>query len=464
MNATFANPQTRKQLGMLSLDCILIALSFIIAYVFRVYVIDQDGLPMVLERLSGFVPVAVLIHILALYVFDLYNIENKKPLKEMLFQIIFSVCLATGTIALFSYLFPAYKLGRIVLSAHVLLAIWALITWRLIFFAMNQERGAASKLLIIGDSPICSEIQACLENCPISSYDFSGCITDYSRNPGAVLDGCLYKKSLYDIAREKAINTIVVAHNLREQDGLREELMRLKFEGVSIFDAPVFYKELQGKVPVSHVSDSWFLFYNQGERFMPGYWKNIKRIMDIVLSLITLILLSPIFLILSLAIKLDSKGPVLFKQERLGVNEKPFRVFKFRTMIDNAEKETGPKWSSTDDPRITRVGWFLRKTRLDEIPQFINVLRGEMSLVGPRPIRKHFADMLAEKFPFYRLRFLVKPGLTGWAQVKGDYAGSEEGQFEKLQYELYYIQRQSLLMDLIILLKTIQTVLSRPGE
>jgi lipopolysaccharide/colanic/teichoic acid biosynthesis glycosyltransferase len=133
-------------------------------------------------------------------------------------------------------------------------------------------------------------------------------------------------------------------------------------------------------------------------------------------------------------------------------------------MVDNAEKDSGPKWSSSIDPRITRVGSILRKTRLDEIPQFINVLRGEMSLVGPRPIRKYFADILAEKFPFYRLRFIVKPGLTGWAQVKSDYAGSEQGQFEKLQYELYYIQHQSLMMDIIILLKTVQTVLARPGE
>jgi exopolysaccharide biosynthesis polyprenyl glycosylphosphotransferase len=255
-----------------------------------------------------------------------------------------------------------------------------------------------------------------------------------------------------------------VSHNLRNQDGTKEELLKLKFEGVSIFDAPVFYKELKGKVPVSYVGESWFLFYNQGESFMPGYWKNIKRVIDLVFSILPLILLSPFFLIISLAIKLDSKGPVFFKQERLGVHEKPFQVYKFRTMVDNAEKESGPKWSSTKDPRITMVGRFMRKTRMDEIPQFINVIRGDMSLIGPRPIRKHFADILAEKFPFYRIRFLVKPGLTGWAQVKGDYSGSEEGQFEKLQYDLFYIQHQSLIMDFLIFLKTIQTIITRPGE
>ncbi|NCO67356.1 MAG: hypothetical protein COY75_10055 [Nitrospirae bacterium CG_4_10_14_0_8_um_filter_41_23] len=154
----------------------------------------------------------------------------------------------------------------------------------------------------------------------------------------------------------------------------------------------------------------------------------------------------------------------MFKQERLGQNEQPFTLMKFRTMIDNAEKTTGPKWASEDDSRITKVGKILRKARLDELPQFFNVLKGEMSFVGPRPIRKHFADMLAKEIPYYRLRFTVKPGLTGWAQVKGDYAGSKEGQKEKLEYDLYYIQNQSILFDLFIILKTVQTVLFRRGQ
>jgi lipopolysaccharide/colanic/teichoic acid biosynthesis glycosyltransferase len=137
---------------------------------------------------------------------------------------------------------------------------------------------------------------------------------------------------------------------------------------------------------------------------------------------------------------------------------------KFRTMLDDAERETGPKWSSNKDPRVTKLGRILRKTRIDEIPQLISVLKGDMSIVGPRPIRKHFADILAKDIPFYRLRFLVRPGITGWAQVKHDYAGSKKGQIEKLQYDLFYVQNQSLFLDLYIILKTIQTVLFRYGE
>jgi lipopolysaccharide/colanic/teichoic acid biosynthesis glycosyltransferase len=146
------------------------------------------------------------------------------------------------------------------------------------------------------------------------------------------------------------------------------------------------------------------------------------------------------------------------------MNERPFILIKFRSMVENAEKETGPKWAGENDLRITPVGKILRKTRLDELPQLFNVLRGEMSVVGPRPIRKHFADILAQDIPYYHLRFAVKPGITGWAQVCGDYAGSYEGQREKFKYDLYYIQNQSILFDLLILLKTVKTVLLRKGQ
>lgn len=169
-------------------------------------------------------------------------------------------------------------------------------------------------------------------------------------------------------------------------------------------------------------------------------------------------------LLCAIAIKLSSPGPAIFRQERLGLNEKPFVLMKFRTMIDNAEMQTGPKWAEEDDPRITKTGKFLRKTRLDELPQLFNVLKGDMSIVGPRPIRKHFADMFVHDIPDYRLRFSVKPGITGWAQVCGDYAGSYEGQRTKFQYDLYYLRHQSILLDLLILGKTVITVFQRRGQ
>jgi lipopolysaccharide/colanic/teichoic acid biosynthesis glycosyltransferase len=176
-----------------------------------------------------------------------------------------------------------------------------------------------------------------------------------------------------------------------------------------------------------------------------------------------LLLSSPLFLLTALLIKLDSRGPVFFRQERLGEFERPFTLMKFRTMVDNAEQKTGPCWAKDNDPRFTRVGKFLRKTRLDEFPQFINVLKGDMSIVGPRPIRQHFAEIFARKFPFYRLRFKVKPGITGWAQVNMNYVNSDEDQYEKLEYEFYYLYHQSLFLDLFIILKTVQSVVRMKG-
>jgi len=167
--------------------------------------------------------------------------------------------------------------------------------------------------------------------------------------------------------------------------------------------------------------------------------------------------------LIGLLIRMDSKGPIFFCQERLGQHERPFILFKFRTMIDDAEKENGPCWSIEADPRITRTGKVLRKTHLDEFPQFVNVLKGDMSLVGPRPFRKVFTDMLAEKFPYYRLRLKVKPGLSGWAQVNMSKGNTDEGQYEKLEYEIYYIYHQSIFLDLFIILKTVQTMLKMRG-
>lgn len=238
----------------------------------------------------------------------------------------------------------------------------------------------------------------------------------------------------------------------------------LKFNKFHVYDIETFYTNVTGKIPYNSPSKVWNLI-SEREFFMGiSSYYNLKRLIDLVLSAFLLILLSPLFLVLSPLIKFTSKGPVFFVQERLGWNKKPFKLIKFRTMKDNAEKDTGPKWSSDKDSRITPIGKFLRKTRLDELPQLINVLKGEMSFVGNRPIRQHFADILTEKIPHYDLRFMIKPGLTGWSQVKHDYAGSVEGQMEKFKYELFYIKHMSFVFDMIILLKTVKTVTSMNGN
>jgi lipopolysaccharide/colanic/teichoic acid biosynthesis glycosyltransferase len=190
----------------------------------------------------------------------------------------------------------------------------------------------------------------------------------------------------------------------------------------------------------------------------PLAYRRAKRVMDLLLASALLLLLCPLMLLIIFAIRLESRGPAIFVQERLGRDRQPFRCLKFRSMQQHAERLTGPIWASLNDPRITRVGRFLRATKLDELPQLINVLKGEMSLVGNRPIRAHFADLLAQTIPFYDLRFAVAAGLTGWAQLEVDYARSVEGQLAKFRSEIVYISRCSILLDLMILLRTIALV------
>jgi exopolysaccharide biosynthesis polyprenyl glycosylphosphotransferase len=199
-------------------------------------------------------------------------------------------------------------------------------------------------------------------------------------------------------------------------------------------------------------------------QLMPEWEKRLKRISDVVISLIILLLTIPLYILFAIAIKIDSKGPVLFKQERIGMNSKEFNIYKFRSMYLDAEKHTGPVWSTKDDPRVTRVGKILRKLRIDEIPQFFNVLKGEMSLVGPRPERKYFVEMLAQQLPYYKRRLKVRPGITGWAQVKHKYDESIEDVKVKLRYDLFYIENMSLRMDLKILARTLLVILFGKGH
>ena len=226
----------------------------------------------------------------------------------------------------------------------------------------------------------------------------------------------------------------------------------------------MLYQNLTGKVPLGLIDGRWLLSNTRFHGEQNPLYKKFKRAIDLCISLTLLLVLLPVILLLAVLIKLDSKGPVFFVQERLGYQKKPFRCFKFRTMKKDAEAHSGPVWSSAGDDRVTRVGRVMRKTRLDEIPQLFNVLFGDMSFIGPRPIRQHFADILAKNIPYYDLRFSVKPGLTGWAQVNHGYAGSEKGQLEKFQYELFYIQNMSLFLDLLVIIKTFRTIAKGTGE
>jgi sugar transferase (PEP-CTERM system associated) len=240
-----------------------------------------------------------------------------------------------------------------------------------------------------------------------------------------------------------------------------EQLLRAKLSGVRVEDATTTYERLTGKILIDDLKPSWLIF-SDGFR-ASRVTRFVKRMLDLSFSIILAIISAPFMALTALAIKLDSAGPFLYSQERLGENGRVFKIYKFRSMQTNAEQAGKPIWARDQDDRVTRVGRFIRTTRLDELPQLWNVMRGDMSFVGPRPERPFFVEQLSQEIPFYQQRHVVKPGLTGWAQVKYRYGSSLEDAMEKLRYDLYYIKHLSVIFDLTIVFDTVKVVLFRKG-
>jgi len=261
---------------------------------------------------------------------------------------------------------------------------------------------------------------------------------------------------------ELNIKEIIIVLTKFSEDTLIDIIGKCENKNVGLKIAPDLYNILSGQARTTQLYG--FPLIDINPQLMPVWEAKVKRALDIFFAFLFLVLTSPVMLLTTLAIKIDSKGPALFKQERCGLNGKVFRIYKFRSMRQDAEKHTGPVWSTKGDPRITRVGRFLRKVRIDEIPQMLNILKGEMSLVGPRPERPFFVEKLAEEIPYYKRRLKVRPGITGWAQVKHKYDESVEDVKEKLKYDLFYIENMSLRMDFKIMFRTVFVMLFGKGH
>ncbi|HEY6436834.1 MAG TPA: sugar transferase [Ignavibacteriaceae bacterium] len=267
---------------------------------------------------------------------------------------------------------------------------------------------------------------------------------------------------LLEIINQTKALEVLIALEKEDHDLLVDIISKVENKGIGLKIVPDLYEILSGQARTSQLYGIPLI--DIMPELMPEWEKKLKRISDVIISLIILIITLPLNILVSIFIKIDSKGPVLFKQERIGMNNKEFRIYKFRSMFQDAEKHTGPVWSRKDDPRVTRVGRIIRQLRMDEIPQFFNVLKGEMSLVGPRPERPYFVEMLSQQLPYYRRRLKVRPGITGWAQVKHKYDESIEDVKVKLRYDLFYIENMSLRMDIKILARTILVVLFGKGH
>jgi len=278
--------------------------------------------------------------------------------------------------------------------------------------------------------------------------------------PLATGDG-LGPRTLLQLVEDKGVDVVVVALEDRRKSLPVDDLLECRLAGVGVREQESVYEQITGKIAIGALRPSYLIF-NEGFRTHP--WAELsKRAVDFALAIVMLLVSWPLMLVTAICVRFDSPGPILFTQERVGRDGKPFTLMKFRSMRADAEKLSGPVWATQDDPRITRTGRFIRKTRLDELPQLFNVLAGHMSLVGPRPERQHFVDDLAKKIPYFKQRHIVKPGLTGWAQINYRYGSTFEDAVQKLQFDLFYIKNQSLLFDLSILFNTVKIVILRKG-
>lgn len=401
-----------------------------------------------------------------LYYNDLYDLKITDTLAELGIRLLQALGASAIFLAFVYFIFPEVIISEGIFIISTVFVIVLLVSWRIIYTQILNRGLFNQKIIILGSSDTAKEITKNIMEKTDSGYEIGAVIMEAQRMLENSQSQGMIRKEAYEnicqLAKQKGIKKIVVA--LKEKRGAlpMQELLECRVNGIDIIEGDSFYEMLTGKLIVEQINPSWLIF-SQG--FQKTWSQKIfKRMIDLILSTLMLTGLSPLIFLTAIIIKLDSKGPVLFSQERVGENHKPYMVHKFRSMRSDAEKDTGPVWARENDDRITRIGHFIRKWRIDEIPQLWNVLKGEMSFVGPRPEREHFVKQLADTIPYYGERFTVKPGLTGWAQVSYGYGASIEDAIEKLNYDLFYIKNMSILMDLMIVARTVKTVIFGHGR
>ncbi|MBE0548940.1 MAG: TIGR03013 family PEP-CTERM/XrtA system glycosyltransferase [Rubrivivax sp.] len=367
------------------------------------------------------------------------------------------------TYAIFSHL-PAEFGRRADLLAAAMFAVSAVVLRRAyVMLAKASPARGRSRTLIFGSGEAARVVGRTL-----GSADPDVEIVGYypgpnEKRPAVPLEELLpVGRSLIDTAHEHRVDEIVVALTERRAGSMPlRELLDCKLQGMKVCDINAHFERRLGQIRVDYLNAGWLIF---GDGFNQGVGRTVvKRAFDIVCAGGLIVVASPLMLLAALGIKLDSRGPVLYRQERVGLDNKPFQVVKFRSMRQDAEEDGKPRWATTGDSRVTRLGRLMRVSRIDELPQLFSVVKGDMSLVGPRPERPYFVGRLTQEIPFYAVRHSVKPGVTGWAQVRYQYGSTVEDSQEKLQYDLFYVKNHSLLLDLKILVETVHVVLTGKG-
>jgi sugar transferase (PEP-CTERM system associated) len=402
---------------------------------------------------------------MCMYLNELYGYEVIQKNRELAIRLLKSLGIACIFLSGFYVTVASLCVGQAVFLVSMPTAIFAIFFWRMLYQRLTRSDALKRRVAILGSSGIALQIMEKVQELRDSDYEIVALFQepgDTETFPPDLLD----ERQVFPVEEfpsrieSMAVDCIVVAMNDRRGRLPFATLVNCRFQGIYVVEASSFYEELYGKILLDGLRPSYFIF-SDGFR-KNAFTRNLKRVCDLVLAILLLILACPLMLVTALAIKLDSRGTIIYRQDRVGANWKDYTLYKFRSMVENAEAQ-GVKWAEQDDPRVTRVGRIIRRYRIDELPQLFNVITGAMSFVGPRPERRYFVVSLAKEIPFYPQRLFVKPGVTGWAQIKYHYGASKNDTREKLQYDLYYIKHMSLLFDLSIIFDTIRVVLSGKG-
>ena len=400
----------------------------------------------------------------SLYYHNLYEFSQFYTFADLSIRIVQAIGFACIFLAVFYFFLPATALHQTIFFVGLFFLLLVLVSWRIGYQYICRNKLFNEKIVLVGDGSLASLISKEINENLDSGYSVAAVFSNPGKTGLARQIGVEEYNSydrICDVALAKGASKIVVSLEERRGRYPTQSLLDCRMQGMRVLEGISFYEMLSGKILATQTPPSWLIF---SEGFHRHHLVLLsKRGLDILFACFGLIVSLPLIAVLALLIKATSPGPVFFRQSRTGKQERPFQVVKFRTMREDAETSSGAVWASEKDPRVTAVGGVLRKFRLDEIPQFWNVLKGEMSFVGPRPERPEFVEQLKKQLPYYGERHTVNPGITGWAQVNYGYGASEEDALRKLEYDLYYIKHLSLLFDLYIVLKTVKAVLIGEG-
>lgn len=394
----------------------------------------------------------------------LYDMEWQGGVRALLQRLGLSFMLGLVTMSLLFYFFPPLLFGRGAFLLSFGLALLGILLSRALFIRWARAGAFKARALVIGTGSRAAHIEALLAkrgqagNVQVIGYLPMGG-SHHFVNGDRILDT---QESLPELAARLQISEIILAVRDRRGGGLPvPDLLTCKLRGIRVLELSSFFERENGHLQLDSMNASWMIL---AEGFHQGMLRDtIKRLFDLVVSAVMLAVSLPIMVLTALLIKLESAGPVLYRQERVGQGGRNFTILKFRSMCVDAEKDGKPRWAGQNDSRVTLTGRFIRRTRIDELPQVFNVFFGDMSFVGPRPERPYFVQDLTQKIPYYGVRHTVKPGITGWAQVRYAYGATDEDAMHKLQYDLYYVKNHSLFLDLMILFQTAQVVLWGKG-